>query len=214
MAGGGDGRQRESDHVKDPRSRRRFLRRLKNHAVGYNRGMRSKGFIALTELIVVLGVITILLGVTMPSVWQARRKGGEARVLAEASSVIVPAMHQFRGDLGYFPNPNTGSPADGYGLLSKAPLPAADQPLWRGPYLDRWPSDPWGNPYELRGDGVNCLYVMSPGYSRNWDHWPPGSADNCSTINATQAAQLDKTGTTAVDPANHVYDAGIPVISR
>lgn len=72
-------------------------------AISNNR--QNKGF-TLIELLVVVAIITLLSGVVMASVTEARGKANNTKQLADYRS-IVSALIQFKQDHGYYPASST-----------------------------------------------------------------------------------------------------------
>ncbi len=67
---------------------------------------------------------------------------------------IAVAVDAFEIDLGRYP-----TTAEGLGALLKKPANAA---AWKGPYLSKPPTDPWGHPYLYTFDG-KAVHVSSAG---------------------------------------------------
>jgi general secretion pathway protein G len=117
---------------------------------GQNAG--EDGF-TLLELLVVLGIITLLVTLAYP---QVTRYLGTARTeTARAQmSAIASALELFALDNGGFPSQQAGLSA-----LAKAP---PGLKTWRGPYLKKAEGlvDPWGRPYQYRAPGRNAPFEI------------------------------------------------------
>lgn len=137
--------------------------------------MRSQGFIAITELVIVLAVISALAGVGTATYLFAKNRAKEVKALDDMGSWIAPAMERFKLDIGYYPHQSL-TQTSGYGLFNDTDLTGEDQQNWAGPYLrvpdangdgkldgNDWPNDPFGNPYVVIGDGVSCVAIASCG---------------------------------------------------
>ena len=102
----------------------------------------------LLELLVVLGIITLLATVAAP---QVLRYLGKARTDTARAQVaaISTALELYTLDTGRFPPQQTG--------LSALVTPQLNVAGWRGPYLKRVDGlmDPWGRPYLYRFPGRN-----------------------------------------------------------
>lgn len=106
----------------------------------------SEAGFTLLELLVVLGIISLLATVAGP---QVLRYLGKARTDTAKAQVaaIATALELYALDSGTFPPQEAGLSA-----LVSAPQNAAN---WRGPYLKRKEGliDPWGRPYHYRFPG-------------------------------------------------------------
>lgn len=130
-------------------ARRRILASLMRQAM--RRRMRPRirdaGF-TLLELLVVLGIITLLATVAGPQVLRylgkARTETAKAQITA-----ISTALELYALDNGTFPAQQAGLSA-----LMQAPAGAT---RWRGPYLKNAEGliDPWGRPYLYKFPGRN-----------------------------------------------------------
>lgn len=100
----------------------------------------------LLELLVVLGIITLLVTVAYP---QVTRYLGTARTETARAQMnaISSALELFALDNGGFPSKQVGLSA-----LAKAPQGLKN---WRGPYLKKGEglTDPWGRPYQYKVPG-------------------------------------------------------------
>jgi general secretion pathway protein G len=131
-----------------------LLRHLKSRHARVSGGKRSAirvsadaGF-TLLELLVVLGILTLLAAVAAPQVLgylgQARSQAAQVQVKNVTTALELFYLH------------NGGYPSEQVGLsaLVKAPQGV---PNWRGPYIKSAEGllDPWGRPYRYRVPGRN-----------------------------------------------------------
>jgi general secretion pathway protein G len=104
------------------------------HGLRLTRSWVHRAF-TLVEMLLVVTIIGILAALVIPKIVgrseQARTTAARADI-----SAIKTALDAFEVDNGYYPK--------GLGDLVAAPSNAKN---WRGPYLDKVPSDPWGNNY-------------------------------------------------------------------
>lgn len=89
----------------------------------------------LVEMLLVITIIGILAALVVPKMMGRSEQARQAAVRADLSS-IKTALDAFEIDNGYYPK----NLAD---LLQQP----GDVKNWHGPYLDKVPQDPWGNPY-------------------------------------------------------------------
>ena len=109
------------------------------------RGRADAGF-TLLELLVVLGILTIIAAVAAPQVLaylgQARSQTAEVQIRNIGTALELFYLH------------NGGYPSEEVGLAALVEQPP-DLPTWRGPYLKSESGilDPWGRTYAYRAPG-------------------------------------------------------------
>jgi general secretion pathway protein G len=107
-----------------------------------------RGF-TLLEVVVVVAILGLLAALVVP---QVMRRPDEARVTAAKQDVatLIQGLKLYRLDNERYPTTEQGLSA----LMTMpqgAPVPAN----WKkGGYIDRLPSDPWGNAYQYLNPGV------------------------------------------------------------
>lgn len=110
-----------------------------NNAKRINCGLRgaekARGF-TLVEMLLVVTIIGILAALTIPRIVGRTEQARITAAQADINGGIKSALGQFEVDNGFFPK----SMQD---LLTQP----SNAKNWHGPYLDKMPSDPWGNPY-------------------------------------------------------------------
>jgi general secretion pathway protein G len=128
-------------HVNTPQGVGRSLRRAPGGG-----GYQSQSGFTLLELLVVLGIITLLATVAAPQVLRYLGKARTETAKAQISAIST-ALELYALDNGTFPPPQAGLSA-----LMQAPQGAT---RWRGPYLKNAAGliDPWGHPYHYRVPG-------------------------------------------------------------
>jgi len=110
------------------------------------RGPRQQLGFTLIEIMVVVIILGILAAIVAPNVIG---RVGDAQISAAKQDIrgIENALKLYRLD-------NFNYPSTEQGLESLASRPSDPNIRnWKGPYLDRLPKDPWGNPYEYLNPG-------------------------------------------------------------
>ena len=137
------------------------------HAVRRQRRAGSAGF-TLVEVLVVLGILTLLALIVVPQVvgYLGKAKTDTARLEIDS---ISSALDLYRLDVGSYP-----SQQDGLAALFQAPSGVA---TWRGPYI-RKPdaiNDPWQRPYIYRMPGEHGEFDL---LTLGADNAPGGEDEN------------------------------------
>lgn len=117
----------------------------------------QRGF-TLIELMVVLVIIGVLAALIVPNVLD---RTDDARSTAARTDVhnIMQALKLYKVDNQRFPTAEQGLQA-----LVQRPTSGPAPGNWKGPYLEKLPNDPWGNPYQYINPGVQSeVDVMSFG---------------------------------------------------
>ena len=134
--------------------------------------MRQRAF-TLIELIVVIAIIAILASIIAPNAFRAIEKSKIARIV-EDSKVVKTAAYAMYGDTGLWPGSNwPDDPTDplynaaqGEGFVFKGTnVKMPDS--WDGPYISKWPINPWGGQYwwdynevDQNGDVIGQEHVL------------------------------------------------------
>lgn len=122
----------------------------------------------LLELLVVILIIGLLTAVVAPR-FLGQISRSEITAARAQLDALDKALQSYRIDNGRFPSTSQGLRA----LVARP----ADEPRWRGPYLQGdVPPDPWGSPYQYRTPGnAGRDYELS---SFGRDRAPGGSDDD------------------------------------
>lgn len=106
--------------------------------------MRKRAF-TLIEIIVVIAVIGILAAMIVPNAFRVIEKSKIARAVEDMRTIRTGAMGYY-ADTGTFPLLNIGDArrASGMGFISDDDGNGNPVWGWDGPYIDKWPNNPWG----------------------------------------------------------------------
>lgn len=129
---------------------------------------RSEDGFTLVELLVVLGILTLLIGIATPQVikFLAGAKTDTARLDVDRLSGVLDL---YRLEVGDYPGDDAGIEA-----LVERP-PGAER--WNGPYVKKADSviDPWGRPYRYRYPGEHGVFDL---YSLGRDNQEGGEGED------------------------------------
>ena len=107
----------------------------------------KKGF-TLVEIMLVVIIIGALAMMVVPRLSGRSEQAKVAVARADVEATLATALKLYELDNGNFPTTSQGLEA----LLKKtdsSPVPKN----WNGPYVEKKPVDPWGNPYQYRSPG-------------------------------------------------------------
>ncbi len=117
----------------------------------HSAALRTSAF-TLVEMLLVLVILATLAAIVIPKM---AGRSQQAKVTAAQTqiSAFKTALESYEVDTGAFPkNGNLGE------------LVSSSVQGWRGPYLDRIPTDPWGGNYEYDYPGKHGTFdLISPG---------------------------------------------------
>ncbi len=125
------------------------MREKKNRYPVSSCHLPEKGF-TLIELMIVVIIIAALAAMIVP---RLSGRADQAKVSVAQSDInanISTALKLYQLDNGNFPSTEQGLNA----LLNK-PSTGVSANNWNGPYLEKNPIDPWGNPYKYKSPGTN-----------------------------------------------------------
>jgi|WetSurMetagenome_2_1015567.scaffolds.fasta_scaffold416239_2 general secretion pathway protein G len=99
----------------------------------------------LIELLLVLVILAVLAAVVVPRLTgrvESARRGGTITTISN----VKTALGIFETDIGHYPSTEEGI----QGLINNLD----NNPLWKGPYLEKWPNDGWGHDLMYQYPGV------------------------------------------------------------
>lgn len=125
-----------------------------------NRCTRAHAGFTLIEVMVVVVVLSILAAIVVPRVMD---RPDEARIVKAQQDIraLESALNLYRLDNYTYPTTEQGIDA----LVAQPTSPPEPRNWKAGGYIDRMPSDPWGNPYQY----------LSPGQSGDFDLYSLGA---------------------------------------
>jgi len=140
-----------------------------------HRRQHRKGF-TLVDLLVVVGIITMLAAMLVPRVFRGMGKT-KADIARAKMAIIEDWLARFQYDCGRLPDEGEG------GLEALLAAPADLEDKWNGPYLKKSQLlDPWGNEYVYLSEGqvnVGSFDLISLG----GDGQENGEGENADIVN-------------------------------
>lgn len=124
---------------------------MKNKHKFLNSGF--KPVFTLIELIVVIAIIAVLMAITAPNVFRAIEKAKISRAAGDMQVIKAAAMAYY-ADTGGWPLIGIGGTirGTGAGFLTNNDGTGNTVSSWKGPYLEKWPNNPWGDPSSSYGN--------------------------------------------------------------
>jgi len=100
-----------------------------------------RGF-TLVEILLVVVIIGILAALVIPKIAGTSERARTTAAQADINGGIKSALGQYEVDVGQYPK-----------SLQDLLTPPSNARNWHGPYLEKMPMDPWGQPYVYRFPG-------------------------------------------------------------
>lgn len=107
----------------------------------------SSGGFTIFELVLVLALLGLLSGLVITKVGGIWGGAQEKTAYFHVNQTFKTPLLKYRIDMGAYPSTEEGLKV----LLNP---PANSSHLWKGPYADNIPVDPWNTAYEYKSPGV------------------------------------------------------------
>ena len=111
--------------------------------------IKEKGF-TLVEIMLVVIIIAALSAMVVPRLVGRSEQAKVSVARSDIEAHLSTALKLYELDNGSFP-----STAQGLQALKAQPATAPVPKNWNGPYVEKDPIDPWGNPYVYASPGKN-----------------------------------------------------------
>lgn len=112
----------------------------------YRNPILKKGF-TLVELMLVVIIISVLVAMMAPRIAGRSEEARVAVARADIDMNVPTALKLYELDNGAYPTTE-----EGLNALLNSPGSAKN---WKGPYLEKKPTDPWGNQYQYKSPGTH-----------------------------------------------------------
>ncbi len=105
-----------------------------------------KGF-TLLEIVIAIALLAIIIGAVVTNVEGIFSSGQTSVAKMFVEETVKTPLMMYRINMGGYPTTEEG-------LTALVSAPDQGRERWKGPYVDKMPEDPWGNPYKYRYPGV------------------------------------------------------------
>jgi len=117
------------------------------HPMATPKPTHRAGF-SLMEMLIVIALIAIIGTLLISRI--GNFFGGAQEDVAKqfVDNALKAPLLKYRIDTGSYPTAEDG------GLTALVNQPSSKAGKWKGPYVDKMPDDPWGNPYQYKYPGT------------------------------------------------------------
>jgi general secretion pathway protein G len=112
-----------------------MIMKIKHTNTSVQKRQAKRGF-TLVEIMLVVVIIGILAALVIPKIAGNSERARITAANADINGGIKSALGQYEVDNGFYPH-----------NLNDLLVQPGNAKNWHGPYLDKLPADPWGNPY-------------------------------------------------------------------
>jgi len=103
---------------------------------------------SLVEMLIVIALIAVVATLVIANLDTLFGGGQIDSTKTFVTQSIKTPLMAYRTAIGGYPSTNEG-------LNALVQPVAGKESRWRGPYVDKIPLDPWGNPYQYRNPGIH-----------------------------------------------------------
>lgn len=130
-----------------------------------------KAGFSLVEMLIVIALIAIVGTLLIGRIGNLFSGAQEDVAKQFVENALKAPLLKYRIDMGSYPTVEQG----GLSALLNPPTERADR--WKGPYIEKLPEDPWGNPYQYKYPGTK----NPDGYDL-WSLGPDGAQSEAGNI--------------------------------
>ena len=120
---------------------------------------RTKDAFTFIELLMVVLIVGVLAAMVVPRLSGRSEQARIGAAQADIEATLALALDSFELDIGRYPTTEEG-------LAVLRQFSGEHEDRWRGPYLNKIPSDPWGSDYVYKSPGSHGndydLYSLGP----------------------------------------------------
>ncbi|MCB9722343.1 MAG: type II secretion system major pseudopilin GspG [Candidatus Omnitrophica bacterium] len=110
--------------------------------------LKNRSGFTFVEIMIVVIIIAALSAMVVPRLSGRSERAKENIARADIETNLATALKLYELDNGHFPTTDQGLMA-----LRVQPSSNPEARNWNGPYIEKDPLDPWGNPYVYRSPG-------------------------------------------------------------
>jgi general secretion pathway protein G len=143
-----------------------FMKLRSPNRITSSRYRKPSGF-SLVEMLIVIALIAVVGTLLIGRIGNLFGGAQEDVAKSFVDNALKAPLLKYRIDTGSYPRAEDG------GLMALLNEPPSKQGKWKGPYIEKLPEDPWGNPYQYKYPGTK----NSDGYDL-WSLGPNAQAED------------------------------------